>query len=132
MIFMGKVFEFSVNERLKHSFRVKIEVVGGYYFHFYPLVFKIRRRGAVSVDVSEEYPPDTVLMKNVHYGSAHKIPENRRKMQENIYHAVVLFAYFLSHIKRAFQPSALTGDNFLVVRVEYLPLQLRLDVPPAG
>ena len=53
-------------------------------------------------------------------------------MQENIYHAVVLFAYFLSHIKRAFQPSALTGDNFLVVRVEYLPLQLRLDVPPAG
>ena len=82
MIFMGKVFEFSVNERLKHSFRVKIEVVGGYYFHFYPLVFNIRRRGAVSVDVSEEYPPDTVLMKNVDYGSAHKIPENRWKMQE--------------------------------------------------
>ena len=53
---MGKVFEFSVNERLKHSFRVKIEVIGGYYFHFYPLVFKTRRRGAVSVDVSEKYP----------------------------------------------------------------------------
>ena len=97
MIFMGKVFEFSVNEQLKHSFRVKIEVVGGYYFHFYPLVFNIRRRGVVSVDVSEEYSVDTVLMQNVHYGSAHKVPENRRKVQENVFHTAMLFAYLLSH-----------------------------------